>query len=289
MKSMGKQADFYRTKTKQVEENFTEENKQYYDKLSKYLSTASFYYDETEVSEQIFQFASDLLAAQENGETAQEYFGDSPKAMADQLIKGFKKQSKARQFKWITYISACGIISELLVSFGHGNRLQLNLWNYLITIAVVLLGIELFFYALHHTIYDTKYKLFNLIKNNKILSSIASFLIWSLLILSGGLLVVFSPKNFVYTVPQPADIILIGIICLSLSVIVWRRNDIFRSFLIMIWLFPLPGFFRRIPSIDQFFNTDSGIYMSLGFMFLSMFLFIIVFSKYAKKAMPKQQ
>lgn len=62
-------------------------NEEYYGSLLVYIRGKSFFKDEKSLEGALFEILQDILDAQENGETAEEYFGKQPKEIADELLK----------------------------------------------------------------------------------------------------------------------------------------------------------------------------------------------------------
>lgn len=73
---------------KELREKLNEENIIYYEKLLVYIRYASYgvYIDE-EIEETCLSILQDLIEAQEEGLTAEEFFGDNPKKAADGLLE----------------------------------------------------------------------------------------------------------------------------------------------------------------------------------------------------------
>ncbi|MFC4760494.1 hypothetical protein [Fructobacillus durionis] len=63
------------------------ENKEFYDDFLVYVRTTSWLKDDIQVEEQLLAILQDILEAQKNGESARDYFGQSPKLVADNLLK----------------------------------------------------------------------------------------------------------------------------------------------------------------------------------------------------------
>lgn len=63
------------------------ENKAFYDDFLVYVRTTSWLKDDVQVEEQLLAILQDILEAQKNGESARDYFGQSPKLVADNLLK----------------------------------------------------------------------------------------------------------------------------------------------------------------------------------------------------------
>lgn len=62
-------------------------NEEYYGNLLIYVRSNSVFKDEKILEEALLEILQDILDAQENGETAEDYFGKQPKEIADALLK----------------------------------------------------------------------------------------------------------------------------------------------------------------------------------------------------------
>ncbi|KRM95752.1 hypothetical protein FC19_GL001229 [Liquorilactobacillus aquaticus DSM 21051] len=90
MSSKDKQVEGIRNKLNESAKKLKGENATFFDDFREYLITASIFYDELDVTEQTYNVCIDLIEAQENGQTAQEYFGKNSRKLADSMIKNFK-------------------------------------------------------------------------------------------------------------------------------------------------------------------------------------------------------
>src|SRR5699024_2869832 len=83
------------------------EDRKYFSDLRAYMMTASFFKDEQAVSEQLYQMYLDFLDAENEGFTAEEFFDNNPKEMADQLLE----QLPPTSFKnLLEYIGVAAVI-----------------------------------------------------------------------------------------------------------------------------------------------------------------------------------
>lgn len=281
-------AQEYMEKALLLEKNFTPENKAYFEKLRNYLAAASFFYDEKEVKSQIYQLAVDFQVAQDHGETAEEYFGDNPKEMANQLIKGFKKQSKARMVKFSGGMILISWLSTLITTFQSLDDLSINLWYYLLEAVGVMVFIRLFFFVLQQSIYDTKSPLLNKIKSNRILSTVIFAIMFMVICGSVGSALYLLPKNAILTLTPPIDLILITGISLLITLgIFFKRIPITYPFLLLLWGWVIPGILRRIPQFHSYFIGDAGTMLFIIIFGVSTLGFALIFSRIAKKELKK--
>lgn len=70
-----------------LQESLTEENSKYYEKLIVYIRIMAFFRDEKKSEELLLEILRDILDGQEQGLSAEEYFGKNPKKIANEIIK----------------------------------------------------------------------------------------------------------------------------------------------------------------------------------------------------------
>lgn len=81
----------------------TENNEQYYEKMLIYIRTQLFLSEE-QSEELLMELLEHLLEAQHHGKTAEEVFGDNPKAYARELVQQLPKETKSSLFIFIGFI-----------------------------------------------------------------------------------------------------------------------------------------------------------------------------------------
>lgn len=95
-------AQAYREQIQMIEKQLNKENKAYMSKVNIYLVLASIFHDAEEtVAAQLLTIYQDVLQAQQDGMTAQEFLGQDTKAMADKLITQLPKLSFGQGLKWL--------------------------------------------------------------------------------------------------------------------------------------------------------------------------------------------
>lgn len=70
-----------------LQESLTKENEKYYGNLLIYIRIMAFFRDVKRSEELLLEVLRDILDAQEQGISAEEYFGENPKKVADDIIK----------------------------------------------------------------------------------------------------------------------------------------------------------------------------------------------------------
>ena len=70
-----------------LQETLTKENNEYYGNLVIYVRVMSLFRDEKKSEELLLEVLHDILDAQNQGISAEQYFGKNPKKIADEIIK----------------------------------------------------------------------------------------------------------------------------------------------------------------------------------------------------------
>ena len=73
--------------TASLQDSLTKENEKYYGNLLIYIRTMAVFRDVKKSEELLLEVLRDILDAQEQGFSAEEYFGENPKKVADEIIK----------------------------------------------------------------------------------------------------------------------------------------------------------------------------------------------------------
>lgn len=75
----------------QLRENLNSENKRYYEDLLVYIRSKSMFNREKDVEQLLLDMLHDLIDAQNNGQSAEFYFGRDPKSLADEILQTLPK------------------------------------------------------------------------------------------------------------------------------------------------------------------------------------------------------
>ena len=122
-----------------LREKLTPENRKYYEKLLLYLRAKG--KDEVVTEEILLEILQDMLEAQAEGQTAQQYFGTDPKMAADELLTEINadKQTNLKEKLSLSVFIFCLLT---LLAFMHT---EIDLVEYVIEIVgmVILLNIML--------------------------------------------------------------------------------------------------------------------------------------------------
>ena len=149
------QGKVYRDKMNKLEEKLTKENREYFSDLRMYMTLASVLVDETELEFQLYQMGSDLLAAQADGGSALEFFGNQPQEMADELLRHTKKANGKQLIAMLFLVIGILWGINLLADFSSPGTVMLSWPQYVISAGLGLLGVGLLFWILKKSVYTS--------------------------------------------------------------------------------------------------------------------------------------
>jgi len=196
-----------------LDEQLDPDDKIFFKNLRAYMSTASFFKDEQAINEQIYQMYLDFLNAENEGFTAEEFFGNDPKEMADQLLEQLPKTSFK---KLMSYVGIAAIMLwniRLIFNFSDSIEVIINPALYFFDLILVFSLITLLFKLIQSSVYKKTTHKINFIEG------IGAGLIFIFYIVVYLKAEQFIPETLAFTIPYPWDIILIsGFI---LAAVIW--------------------------------------------------------------------
>ncbi|HFU1091085.1 hypothetical protein ACEE60_04175 [Streptococcus suis] len=123
---MSKQME-YRKQIEVIESQLTKENKEYMGRINGYMMIASvFHRQEEAVTAQLLSIYQDVLEAQKDGLSAEDFLGKDSKQMADDLLNylppiGVKEVGRLAGLVWLVYVG-----SRFLMEFAGSGTVQFN-------------------------------------------------------------------------------------------------------------------------------------------------------------------
>ncbi len=123
---MSKQME-YRKQIEVMESQLIKENKEYMGRINGYMMIASvFHRQEEAVTAQLLSIYQDVLEAQKDGLSAEEFLGKDSKQMADDLLNylppiGVKEVGRLAGLVWVVYVG-----SQFLMEFAGSGTVQFN-------------------------------------------------------------------------------------------------------------------------------------------------------------------
>ncbi|WP_446898427.1 DUF1129 family protein [Clostridium sp. LBM24168] len=136
----------------QLREKLKSDNKEYYEQLLLYIRSAGLFYDDYEMESLLLQILQDIISSQNDGQSAEEFFGKSPQVAADELIHNLSKSSKKEILKLIGLIfgiSSFFVILNVLITHNKGINIFVLILNGLLSF----LSVGIIFFIMHKSIY----------------------------------------------------------------------------------------------------------------------------------------
>lgn len=226
----------YFEETQALMQTFSQEDQAYFQDLWDYFNLAGFLYEEKALREQVYNLALDFSQASRDGLTAQDYFGQDPKGMADQILENMPKESTRSVLKYGAIISGIVIFYRLLSDFASQAVLVLKPLVYLMDSILGFLAVGLLFYLLRRLIFAEE-------KSKKAIH-VAVVLVLGVYFASEIVGVRFLPALAWLTVPNPWDTLLMT--GASGALILWQwKERLGRAFVFPIVAFLVVGFLNR--------------------------------------------
>ncbi|MBJ7627487.1 hypothetical protein [Weissella confusa] len=198
---MTKANDAYILKINQLTDQLTPENKSYLENLIVYVRGRTLLKNEEQVNASLYEISADILDAQQNGESAENFFSQTPKETGDELIKNFDAASPLSTIGLFLMIFAIINLFGLLTNFLHP-VLEINLVNAILNASVGSLLVISIFNLITASVYAKKSYLYY----------ISIGILWVIAI---GVLVFINQKfasDFNITIQSPYDLIIIALI-----------------------------------------------------------------------------
>ena len=134
-----------------LQESLTKENEKYYGNLLIYIRIMAFFRDVKRSEELLLEVLRDILDAQEQGISAEEYFGENPKKVADDIIKQLPINLLDTVKIILTALASYSIFSILSEIIFPNESLDIGsllirgfYWAIMVIFALWLLGISLY-------------------------------------------------------------------------------------------------------------------------------------------------
>ncbi|MCO8199494.1 hypothetical protein [Streptococcus suis] len=145
----------YRKQIETIEEQLTKENKAYMRKLHAYLMLASAFHEQEEkATELLLSIYQDVLDAQTDGQSAEEFLGKDSKHMADELL------SDLPPIRWYYGLRLTGLISLVYMSwfflgvFGVSGEMVVEWQGLLCDLLIALILPSSAFFILKNLVYE---------------------------------------------------------------------------------------------------------------------------------------
>lgn len=127
---------------------------EYFDNLQVYLSTSGLFFNEDAVYLQLLSMLQDLIDAQQDHLSAEDFFGNNPKTMANEILQQLPKPKLREQINLLLMIFGISWFFLLLSSQNSDEGLKINLLAFLLLPILETIVIEIMMQLLHHSIYS---------------------------------------------------------------------------------------------------------------------------------------
>ena len=271
----------YIHRNNRLRQKLTSNNEKFYSDFLIYLRSRSLIQDQESVEAKLLEILQDILDAQADHVTAEEYFGKDAKGLADDLLSQLPKNT-IKFLKGTAYILALYLFFTFLPSMISPNT-RVDLGAILIAGVYTVAGIFLAFRYLSDTIYKTYSK-----TNHKWLRYISSWLVGCLLIAPIFLINIFVHTPFNFFIGQWLGI---GIILLFLLVglalfLKQHEKILWLPFALFFLAIGVLGIAMRVPGgLGIFLSNTAGGQTIAGFLLLAaLIIFLIANFLVAKKS-----
>ncbi len=117
----------YRKQIEAIEEQLTKENKEYMGRINGYMMIASIFHRKEEaVTAQLLSIYQDVLDAQEDGQSAEDFLGKDSKQMADELLSDLPPIGIFEVAHLSGLMLSIYVGSQLLMDFAATGTISLN-------------------------------------------------------------------------------------------------------------------------------------------------------------------
>ena len=266
-----------------LSQELTLKNRSYYNDFSTYIRKHTFFSKDESIEPLLFEILQDLLQAQNDGLSAEEYFGSNPQQTADELIRNMKPKSKEVFWKKAV-VPMLGVVHVPLLVILIEPSEYLGLLHLVIVLGIsILLGLGMFLTFILGKRYKQKRK-------NSVITAVFAGVVFALVVLGAGFVIAFSPDFYL---PFPSWLRLVAITgIMGWSVILVLLKDkkerlIHVPILVLSLLLGFQGmathtFFKEQLGAD-FLGMDLRFYLNQASIVIFAILFFFVIFAYTKK------
>lgn len=206
----------------QLQEKLTPENEKFYSDILIYCRLKGFFLDDERLEAQLLEVLQDILEAQENGETATDYFGESSVETAQGLLTNLPKTSWLESLKLVGMIFGISSLITLGTQLGGGTRL-INVSEYLMGLIAGIFFVGTILVVLKDSIYSKllqkKWILYIVLS---VISGLSFILWWS------GKYITLPALQWQLSRPQMACLILVvSVVLVYLALRFYKGNEEF--------------------------------------------------------------
>lgn len=188
------------------------------------MGMASLIKDEISINQQLYQMHLDFMNAQEDGMSAEEFFGNDPKTMADQLLEEIQRTSFKTLLQYVGIVAVIMWGSRYLSDFNKATPVVVNPALYLFDLILVFSLVMLLFKVIQISVYRK-----NNSKKLEWMETVIAALVFIVFIIIYLRADQFIPMVLPFTISPPWNIILFLIVLLSAVFLFWKGSKIMKQ------------------------------------------------------------
>lgn len=201
----------YREAMNRLNEDLVIADRNYFMKLRGYMGLSSLMKDEKAINKQLYQMHLDFLSAQDDGLSAEEFFGNDPKGMANQLLDELPRTSFSNLVKYIGIVAVIIWGMRFISDFISTETLVINPALYLFDLVLVFSLILLLFKVVQRSVYQTDSS-----KKIEWLEAIVALVVFIAYIVVYLRADQFIPEILPITIPEPWSMLLfLGLLAIT--------------------------------------------------------------------------
>jgi hypothetical protein len=238
----------------QLREKLNNENKEYYEQLLLYIRSAGLFYDDYEIENLLLQILQDIISAQNDSQSAEDFFGKSPQVAADELIHNLGKCSKKQTLKLVMLIFGISFFFTILSTLTAPDK-GINILVLILNGLLSFLIVGIVFFIIHKSVYTKIIK-------GKIASFVVLWVFCVLIIGSFVLIQLFTPS--ILTLHLSKSLGILAIVILIIAVTIWvfshKKQDrkIWLPFIPFIWTLGIIGIVSRLAFAEKWMASSNG-------------------------------
>lgn len=255
-----------------LQQQLIKENETYYSDLLVYIRTKTFFRDELKTEELLMEVLQDILEAQDNGISAADYFGNSPKETANQIIEqipfNFKNVLSTFIYAFLAY-TAFSILPSLIfpeTTFDAGTFIFTGIYYFFLAVLLI--------WGFGQTIY----------RNIPKVIEIAVFLVF--ILLSSAPFVLESIFHFETSLTFSLDGALgILLILLIAAMVIYKasREPLFATFIPIVFVSGLLGVLYRLELTESYLMSDPGKIIATTILIISILVSVYLTHRLSKQ------
>lgn len=241
----------------ELREKLTPENKEYYGKILIYIRTKSLFHAELDIDLILIEILNDILEAQSNGESAEDFFGKKPQPMLDMLLNQLPKITTQKKVKLILMVFGISTLFSLFSSLTKINP-SINILTLIFNGVISLVFVKLIFLMINQFTFKPN--------TNKKKEYVIIFLIGFLFI---GLTFISNYVGSLWlniSVPSMTGLVITwgSLIIYSLWILLKKKKEYYYSIVSLTLLNLIPTV-QHIPSVKLLLatNTNKTIFIVL--------------------------